>query len=69
MIPDIEITENGIIAPTTDEVLAGVWEILKTAFGSNLLNPFSIRYCLIFFSYIFQLYYRAAKLLILFHFT
>ena len=36
MIPDIEITENGIVAPTTDEVLAGVWEILKTAFGSNL---------------------------------
>ena len=36
MIPDIEITENGIIAPTTDEVLAGVWEVLKTAFGSSL---------------------------------
>ena len=36
MIPDIEITENGIVAPTTDEVLAGVWELLKTAFGSNL---------------------------------
>ena len=36
MIPDIEITENGIIAPSTDEVLAGVWEILKSAFGSNL---------------------------------
>ena len=36
MIPDIEITENGIVAPTTDEVLAGVWEMLKTAFGSNL---------------------------------
>ena len=33
MIPDIEITENGIVAPTTDEVLAGVWEILKTAFA------------------------------------
>lgn len=36
MIPEIEITDKGIIAPSTDAVLAGVWELFKGAFGSDL---------------------------------
>ena len=36
MIPNIQITDNGIIAPSSDEVLAGVWQLLKDCFGQNL---------------------------------
>ena len=36
MIPDLQITDRGYIVPTTAEVNAGVWEMLKGAFGSNI---------------------------------
>lgn len=35
-IPSITITNQGIIAPSTQEVLSGVWSILRDAFGENL---------------------------------
>ncbi|AOA58339.1 baseplate J/gp47 family protein [Acinetobacter larvae] len=34
--PLIEITEKGVIAPTTDAVVAGLWDLFKQAFGDDL---------------------------------
>lgn len=36
MIPALQITKNGIIAPTTQEVIAGMWELMKSIFGDKL---------------------------------
>jgi len=36
MIPPIQFTEIGMIAPTREEVTAGLWEIMRNAFGSDL---------------------------------
>lgn len=38
MIPPIEFTETGIVAPTREQVTAGLWEIMAAAFGSDI-NP------------------------------
>ena len=36
MIPTIEITDIGLIAPTRDAITAGLWEIMRGAFGDDL---------------------------------
>lgn len=36
MIPPIQFTDAGLIVPTREEVTAGLWEIMSTAFGSDL---------------------------------
>lgn len=36
MIPGIEFTDEGIIAPSREEVTAGLWDMMRAAFGSNL---------------------------------
>jgi hypothetical protein len=36
MIPPLEITENGYSVPTTEQVNAGVWQMLKDSLGANL---------------------------------
>lgn len=36
MIPKLEITQQGIIAPTTQEVIDGLWSLMKGAFGDKL---------------------------------
>lgn len=35
-IPKAQITSTGISVPTTDEVKAGVWDLLKSCFGATL---------------------------------
>ena len=35
-IPRATITSTGISVPSTDDVKAGMWQLLQTAFGSNL---------------------------------
>ena len=36
MIPEITITDKGYSVPTTEQVNAGVWSVLKSALGDNL---------------------------------
>lgn len=36
MIPEIKITDKGYSVPTTEQVNAGVWSVLKGALGDNL---------------------------------
>lgn len=36
MIPQVKITENGPVAPTREEVEAGLWSMMTQAFGENL---------------------------------
>lgn len=36
MIPSIQFTDEGLIVPTREEITAGLWEIMRTAFGSDL---------------------------------
>lgn len=36
MIPSIQFTDAGMVVPTREEVTAGLWEIMRTAFGSDL---------------------------------
>ena len=36
MIPKPTITDKGIIAPTTEEVLQGMWSVLVSAFGTDI---------------------------------
>ncbi|MEQ1977354.1 baseplate J/gp47 family protein [Xenorhabdus sp. SGI240] len=36
MIPKLQITPQGILAPPTDEVIAGVWRLMQSCFGDNL---------------------------------
>lgn len=36
MIPKLEITERGILTPTTEEVTAGLWLLMRSCFGDNL---------------------------------
>lgn len=36
MIPAPTITDKGIIAPTTDEILQGLWSVFVSAFGTDL---------------------------------
>lgn len=36
MIPKLEITPQGIITPTSQEVIEGLWSLMKDAFGENL---------------------------------
>lgn len=36
MIPVIQFTENGLVAPTREEIAAGLWDIMRDAFGSDL---------------------------------
>lgn len=35
-IPTISITDKGIVAPTTDEVISSLWSMFSDAFGSDL---------------------------------
>ncbi len=35
-VPSITITDQGIIAPSTDQVVQGLWQMFKDAFGSEL---------------------------------
>lgn len=35
-IPQLQITDNGILAPSTDEVIDGLWDMFKAAFGKDL---------------------------------
>ena len=35
-IPTLQITDKGIIAPTTDEVISSLWEMFKSVFGKEL---------------------------------
>lgn len=35
-IPQLQITDDGIVAPNTDEVISGLWEMFKGAFGKDL---------------------------------
>ena len=35
-IPPLQITDTGIIAPPTNEVIDGVWEMFKKAFGKDI---------------------------------
>lgn len=37
-IPNITITNQGVIAPSTQDVLNGVWAMLRDAFGENLVQ-------------------------------
>lgn len=36
MIPPVEITPKGILAPTTQEVTAGLWQLMRGCFGDNI---------------------------------
>lgn len=36
MIPPIQFTDQGMIAPTREEITAGLWDIMRQAFGSSL---------------------------------
>ncbi|HHR6028064.1 TPA: baseplate J/gp47 family protein [Providencia alcalifaciens] len=36
MIPKLEITPNGIITPTTQEVISGLWSMMRDTFGEGL---------------------------------
>lgn len=36
MIPKIQITDNGYIVPTTQEINVGVWQVLREALGDNI---------------------------------
>lgn len=36
MIPVIQFTDDGLIAPTREAITAGLWEIMREAFGSDL---------------------------------
>lgn len=36
MIPKIQITDNGYIVPTTQEINVGIWQMLRGAFGDNI---------------------------------
>ncbi len=35
-VPTIQITDAGILAPNSQEVIAGLWDMMKGAFGSDL---------------------------------
>lgn len=35
-IPQLQVTDKGIIAPSTDEVISGLWELFRNAFGQDL---------------------------------
>ena len=35
-IPPLQITDTGIKAPPTNEVIDGVWEMFKNAFGKDM---------------------------------
>ena len=35
-VPSIKITDEGIVAPSSPEVISGLWDLFKTAFGSDL---------------------------------
>lgn len=35
-IPQLQITDKGIIAPSADEVISGLWELFRNAFGQDL---------------------------------
>ena len=35
-VPSIKITDEGIVAPSSQEVISGLWDLFKTAFGSDL---------------------------------
>ena len=41
MIPKPTITDKGIIAPTTKEVLQGMWSVLVAAFGADINQALS----------------------------
>ena len=41
MIPKPTITDKGIIAPTTEEVLQGMWSVLVAAFGTDINQTLS----------------------------
>jgi len=41
MIPKPTITDKGIIAPTTEEVLQGMWSVLVAAFGTDINQALS----------------------------
>ncbi|CDL86945.1 baseplate J/gp47 family protein [Xenorhabdus cabanillasii] len=36
MIPKIQITSQGILAPSTQEVIDGLWQVMRGCFGDNL---------------------------------
>ncbi|MDC9599053.1 hypothetical protein, partial [Xenorhabdus anantnagensis] len=36
MIPKLQITPDGILAPPTQEVIDGWWRVLKSCLGDNL---------------------------------
>lgn len=36
MIPSIEFTDNGLVVPTREAISAGLWTIMRSAFGSDL---------------------------------
>jgi hypothetical protein len=38
MIPSIQFTEEGLIVPTREEITAGLWDIMRDAFGPDI-NP------------------------------
>ena len=37
MIPKLEITQEGIIVPTTQQVIDGLWPLMKSTFGDDLI--------------------------------
>lgn len=36
MIPQIQITNAGYVAPTREEITAGLWELMRSAFGGDI---------------------------------
>ena len=36
MIPPVQILPQGIVAPTTQEVIDGLWQLMKGCFGENI---------------------------------
>lgn len=36
MIPQIQITNTGYVAPTREEITAGLWELMSSAFGGDI---------------------------------
>lgn len=36
MIPQIQITNTGYVAPTREEITAGLWELMRSAFGDDI---------------------------------
>ena len=46
-IPSLSITNQGIEAPSTQEVIDGLWQLFRDAFGSDLSTNIAYLRCIL----------------------